>query len=86
MDRLLVIWDLLKGHRAMYLKGHEDWVLDVDLSTDDRNVLSASKVVYDFSNIIYKRIKPFANGALNPGNECQQEGTLIQTAKQGSAR
>ncbi|KAF7257810.1 hypothetical protein EG68_04679 [Paragonimus skrjabini miyazakii] len=86
MDKLIVIWDLCKGHRAMYLKGHEDWVLDVGLSTDDRDVLSASKVGYDLSDIIYKRIKPFANGALNLGKECQQEGTPIKTAKQENAR
>ncbi|THD23489.1 putative Wd40 protein [Fasciola hepatica] len=43
LDKLIVIWDPEKGRQVMSLNGHADWVYQVQLSTDERLVLSASK-------------------------------------------
>ncbi|XP_078741646.1 WD repeat-containing protein 88 isoform X1 [Lampetra fluviatilis] len=43
LDRRAVVWDAATGSRGAVLKGHTDWVMDVDVSADKRWVLTASK-------------------------------------------
>ncbi|XP_068117509.1 WD repeat-containing protein 88 [Hyperolius riggenbachi] len=42
-DKTVVLWDVVSSCKKLVLKGHADWVLDVALSTNRKQVLSSSK-------------------------------------------
>ncbi|XP_015988708.2 WD repeat-containing protein 88 [Rousettus aegyptiacus] len=42
-DKTVAIWDVGEGYRKLSLKGHNDWVMDVDVSSNKKWILSASK-------------------------------------------
>ncbi|XP_046538160.1 WD repeat-containing protein 88 [Equus quagga] len=42
-DRTVAVWDVGEGYRKLSLKGHNDWVMDVAISSNKKWILSASK-------------------------------------------
>ncbi|XP_059939126.1 WD repeat-containing protein 88 [Mesoplodon densirostris] len=42
-DKTVAIWDVGEGYRKLSLKGHNDWVMDVAISSNKKWILSASK-------------------------------------------
>nr|XP_020754944.1 WD repeat-containing protein 88 isoform X5 [Odocoileus virginianus texanus] len=42
-DKTVAIWDVEEGYRKLSLKGHNDWVMDVSVSSNKKWILSASK-------------------------------------------
>ncbi|XP_051829724.1 WD repeat-containing protein 88 [Antechinus flavipes] len=42
-DKIVNVWDVAGGYRKCTLKGHGDWVMDVEISKNQKWVISASK-------------------------------------------
>ncbi|XP_074149330.1 WD repeat-containing protein 88 isoform X2 [Sminthopsis crassicaudata] len=42
-DKMVTVWDVAGGYRKCTLKGHADWVMDVEISKSQKWIISASK-------------------------------------------
>ncbi|KAM4614090.1 WD repeat-containing protein 88 [Discoglossus pictus] len=42
-DKTIVLWDVDSAYKKLVLKGHDDWVLDVAISSNKKRILSSSK-------------------------------------------
>uniref|UniRef100_A0A6I8PFR7 Uncharacterized protein n=1 Tax=Ornithorhynchus anatinus TaxID=9258 RepID=A0A6I8PFR7_ORNAN len=54
-DKTVAVWDVAEGYRKLILKGHQDWVMDVAISSNRKWILSASKFLLDsVAHIFFK--------------------------------
>ncbi|XP_062845817.1 WD repeat-containing protein 88-like [Trichomycterus rosablanca] len=71
-DRSVALWDLKGPFKTLMLKGHKDWVTDVDISADKNWVVSSSKdcTVRMYNIGQYEQLPGVIESRTDQQNEC----------------